>query len=300
MGGLQRAPMSAHPQDCPLRVQLLGRVRASWRGREVRFGSRTAWGLLALLALRPRPRPRESIAADLWPDGGPSSTAALRQALWLMRSGFADVEADPDTLLDVDDDVIGLRGDVPVDLDAVRFERLALSGPAGCEEAAGIYGGELAEGLTQECFARDRERLGDLYEDVLADLASILLARMDLGAARQAALRLIALDPLREEAHAVLIEVYSRRGTRSQVSRQFRRLRTLLRDELGVDPLPETEAIYRAAMERAWAGSAKRELAAAMAAAAATPARGSGYDVRSAGLVAALGLRSHASRVNRS
>src|SRR5512147_2706334 len=151
MGGTGRTSASAHLRGGPLRVQLLGRVRASWRGRGLRFGSRNAWGLLALLALRPRPRPREMIAADLWPDGSQLSTATLRQALWLMRSGFADVGADPDQLLDVDDEVIGLREGMPVDLDAARFERLALSGPVHCEAAAGLYGGELAEGLTQEC-----------------------------------------------------------------------------------------------------------------------------------------------------
>jgi DNA-binding SARP family transcriptional activator len=282
---------------CALRIRLLGRARANWGGRELRFGSRNAWGLLALLALRPRPRPRESIAADLWPDGGPSSTAALRQALWLMRTGFAEVGANPDVLLEVDDDVIGLRPDLPVDLDAVRFEAMALAGPARCEEAASLYGGDLAEGLSQECFARDRERLGDLFEDVLASVAATLLARRDLDAARNAALRLVALDPLREEAHAVLIEVYSWLGTRSQVGRQYRRLRAVLREELGVDPLPETEAVYRAAMDRAWAGSAKRELAAALAA---QPALGTAYDVRPAGLVATLGLATEVARLSRS
>ncbi len=218
------------------------------------------------MILRPRARPRESIAADLWPDGSVSSAAALRQALWLVRSAFVDVGADPDAVFDTDDETIGLRAGLAVDLDAIRFETLALAGPSKCEEAVALYGGELAEGLTHECFARDRERLADLFEDLLADVAAALLARNELEAARLAALRLIGLDPLREEAHAVLIDVYSRRGSRSQVSRQYRRLRALLREELGVDPLPETDAIYRAAIHRTWTRSAQRQLATALAA----------------------------------
>jgi len=275
MGGFQRTHLVPSGQDWPLRIQLLGRVRASWRGRELRFGSRNAWGLLALLALRPRARPRESIAADLWPDGNASSAAALRQALWLVRSGLIDVGADPDVLLDVDDDAIGLRAELPLNLDTVRFEMLAQSRPPRSEEAVALYGGELAEGLTQECFARERERLADLYEDVLADVASALLASNELEAARLAALRLVGLDPLREEAHAVLIDVYSRRGTRSQVSRQYRRLRALLREELGVDPLPETDAVYHAAMNRAYARSARRQVATALRA---TPGLAATYE----------------------
>jgi DNA-binding SARP family transcriptional activator len=66
--------------------------------------------------------------------------------------------------------------------------------------------------------------------------------------AREAALRLLERDPLREEAHAALIEVYGRTGSRSQVSRQYRRVRSILARELGVNPLPETESTYRRAL----------------------------------------------------
>lgn len=266
MEGTQRARLPAGSQEPPFRIQLLGRVRAAWCGREIHVGGRNAWGLLALIALRPRARSRESIAADLWPDGNPASAAALRQALWLVRSGLLGAGADPDALLEIDDEGIGLREEWLVDLDAMRFETLALSGPSRCEEAALLYGGDLAEGLTHECFARDRERLAGLYEDVLADVAAVRLGRNELEPARLAALRLVGLDPLREEAHAVLIDIYSRRGSRSQVVRQYRRLRTLLREEIGVDPLPETEAIYRAALDRTWQRSAQHQLATALAA----------------------------------
>lgn len=145
MGGTQRASPRAGVQDRPFRVQVLGRVRAAWAGQEIRCGSRNAWALLALIALHPWARQRETIAADLWPDSGASSNAALRQALWLLRSGLLDAGADPDTLLVVDDDAIGLRAEWLADLDAVRFEALALSGRSRCEEAALVYRGELAE-----------------------------------------------------------------------------------------------------------------------------------------------------------
>ena len=261
MGGHEPWRFAPAMPDVSLRVQLLGRPRASWHGRQVRLASRNAWALLALIALRPRPRPRESIAADLWPDATATSTTALRQALWLLRSGLADAGADPEAILAVDDETVGLRADCPLDLDSVRFERLANRRPPRCEEAVALYRGELAEGLAQECFERERERFADLFEDALAEVALALLARNELDAARLVAHRLIGLDPLREEAHAVLIEVYGRSGSRSQVSRQYRRLQSVLREELGVDPLPETDAIYWAAMDRLLTSSARRRAA---------------------------------------
>ena len=75
---------------------------------------------------------------------------------------------------------------------------------------------------------------------------------------------MLARDPLREEAHSVLIAAYGRSGTRSQVVRQYRRLCEVLRTELAVAPLPETDATYRTALANTIRRSQDR--AAAMAA----------------------------------
>jgi DNA-binding SARP family transcriptional activator len=89
-----------------------------------------------------------------------------------------------------------------------------------------------------------------MYEDALAAVADKRLREGSLVAARAAAERLLARDPLREEAHAVIIAVHGLIGSRSQAVRQYRRLRAVLGRELGVEPLPETEATYRVALAR--------------------------------------------------
>ena len=61
---------------------------------------------------------------------------------------------------------------------------------------------------------------------------------------------LLARDPLREEAHALLMTIHGLIGTRSQVVRQYRRLRSVLERELDVTPLPESEATYQLALVR--------------------------------------------------
>jgi DNA-binding SARP family transcriptional activator len=234
--------------DERIHVRLLGRVEVGGPDRQVRLAGRQAQALFALLAIDRRRRPREAIAADLWPDSNGASTACLRQALWLVKSGLAGAGLDPEEVLEIEPDLLGLRSEAVVELDAVRFEAAARSRPADAERALRLYGGDLAEGLGHECFATERERLSDLYEDVLALAAEERLARGDLEGAREAAERLLARDPLREEAHAVLIGVFAECGTRSQVARQYRRLRTVLNRELEVEPLPETEAAYRQAL----------------------------------------------------
>ena len=241
-----------------LSVRLLGRLSIHIDDRPVRITGRQSQALMALLVLRPRMRTREAIATDLWPDAGSGSTGSLRQALWLVRSAVANAGTDPDRVIESDTESIGLHADLSVEHDVAEFERLLRGRPARPEEALRIYGGELAEGFPHECFARDRERLADACEDALALAAAARLAGGDLDGAREAALELLGRDPLREEAHQILICVYGARGSRSQVLRQYRRLEALLAGEIGEPPLPETIETYRTAMATAVVRSRRR------------------------------------------
>ena len=233
----------------PLDIRLLGRVELSVGGREIHLAARGAQALIAVLALKPRIRTREAVATEIWPDGNGSGTSAsLRQSLWLIRSSFAAAAIPLDRYLTIDAEVIGFQPCAPVDLDVTRFEA-ALRGPTSSpDEAVAIYRGDLVECLGLECFAVERERLSDAFEDSLALVAERRLLAGEADGAREAAERLLARDPLREEAHATMLRVYGRVGSRAQVLRQYRRLASLLGSELGVEPLPETDAAFRAAM----------------------------------------------------
>lgn len=247
-----------------LDVRLLGRIEVRAASRPVRIAGRQAQALFALLVLDRRPRARDAIATDLWPDADATCSASLRQALWLVRSGLASAGLEPERILEVEPETVGLRPQA-VRVDTVRFDTLLAGQAADPEAAVRLYRGDLAEGFGHECFAAERERLSDAYEDALALVAERRLAAGDLVGARDAAQRLLARDVLREEAHAVLIAVHGLTGTRSQVVRQHRRLCEILRRELDVDPLPETEAVYRRALARSLAASRRRAAAGAFA-----------------------------------
>ena len=240
-----------------MEVRLLGRIEIVVDGRPVPLAGRHAQALAALLALTRRPRSRDAIAADLWPDALTAANGALRQALWLLRSAFVAAGVDARGILEADADALGLTPELLVDVDVARFDAAMAGDPADADLAIQTYRGELAECLGHECFARERERLADEYEDALAMAAERRLLEHDLTGARDAALRLVARDPIREEAHAVLLRIHGLEGRRSQVLRQYRRLRDLLRRELDVDPLPETEAAFRTALRDAEARSAE-------------------------------------------
>jgi DNA-binding SARP family transcriptional activator len=239
---------AGHTTQPTLSVRLLGRLEIVACDQPVRLAGRHAQALAALLALRPRPRLRDAIAADLWPDFDGPSASSLRQALWLVRTGLASAGVEPDVVLEVGQDTLGLKPELALDTDVESFESMVIDGPQSAGPALALYRGDLAEGLGHECFAADRERLSDLYEDALVSVAEARLAAGDYVGARAAASVVLARDPLREEAHSVLIAAFGRIGTRSQVVRQYRRVCEVLRTELAVGPLPETEATYRAAL----------------------------------------------------
>ncbi len=287
-GHLTPATASPAAEIAPLEIRLLGRVELSVAGREIRLGSRGAQALIALLALKPRVRSREAVATEIWPDGeGSGTSASLRQALWLVRSSFGAAAVALDQYLTIDAEVIGLSSCAPVDLDVARFEAALRGSTAAPEEAIAIYHGDLVECLGLECFAVEAERLSDAYEDALALVAERRLAAGDPIGARDVAERLLARDPLREEAHVTLLRVHGQVGSRAQVVRQYRRLTQLLADELGVEPLPETAAAYRAAM----AETVERSQARAATLAFAPEATGSGRRIRSGGLAPSAAQR---------
>jgi DNA-binding SARP family transcriptional activator len=236
------------PAAARLSVHLLGRVEASVDGRQLRLGGRHAQALFALLVLDRKRRSREAIAADLWPDIEGSTSACLRQALWVIKGALSEAGIDPRQVLEIEPDVLGIREDAKIDVDVDRFEAAVRARPPDPEEAIRHYVGDLVEGLGHECFAAERERLSDSYEDSLALAAIQRLEEDRIESARDAAERLVARDPLREEAHTVLIGVHGRVGTRSQVVRQYRRLCAVLDHELQVEPLPETDVAYRDAL----------------------------------------------------
>jgi DNA-binding SARP family transcriptional activator len=234
-----------------LHIALLGRLRiTTTAGLELRLLGRHAQALFTLLALTRRPRTREAIAADLWPDSTAISTGPLRQALYQLRQALAAIGLDPDEVLEADAESLGLSPAVVASLDVLTFERCSDDPRCSPDDAVALYGGDLAEGLGHDCFAAERERLADRYEDALAIVATRRLDAGDLVGARDAAERLVVRDPLREEAHAVLIAVHGLTGTRAQVVRQYRRISEILARELGEIPLPETDATYRQALAR--------------------------------------------------
>ncbi|MDI7274814.1 MAG: bacterial transcriptional activator domain-containing protein, partial [Anaerolineae bacterium] len=116
------------------------------------------------------------------------------------------------------------------------------------EKACALYKGDYLDGMSfpndEWCFWR-REELGRRYHTALQRLGDLRVERADYAGALEAYRRLIAHDPLREDIHRAIMRCLAQSGDRSAALRHYRTVVTLLRDELAVEPLPETSELYR-------------------------------------------------------
>ena len=91
----------------------------------------------------------------------------------------------------------------------------------------------------------ERERLRELALEALARLLAHQRTSGATARALQTALRLLALDPLQESVHRTLMRLYGQFGRRDAALRQYQECVEVLQRELGVEPEPETKALYQ-------------------------------------------------------
>jgi len=106
----------------------------------------------------------------------------------------------------------------------------------------------------------ERRRLSGVTQDVLREAARARLATGDAGAAAELAGRLVAFDPLDEDAQELLIRSYAAAGDRAAAERQRDACVALFRSELGVEPgsavLRAADPVPAASGDRAPSGAA--------------------------------------------
>jgi DNA-binding SARP family transcriptional activator len=113
-------------------------------------------------------------------------------------------------------------------------------------EAVGRFGGELLPEERFEDWAIDRrDTVKATYVELLLALAAIERGRARLDAAIDALKRVVAVEPLHEDAQAQLLCLHGLAGRRHLAVAHYHRFRDLLKSELEAEPLPTTIEIYR-------------------------------------------------------
>ncbi|HEX2172053.1 MAG TPA: AAA family ATPase [Dehalococcoidia bacterium] len=229
----------------PLRIRLLGGLELSLAGRPLAPpATQKAQSLLAYLLTFPTTQTRERLSDLFWPES-PEELArrSLRTALWRVRRALTDVPG-PELIV-ATDQVIRVNPDAHYELDTRELEdATAVGADAGAlRRATALYRGDFLDGFYDDWCVAKREYFRERYLGALATLARLLLERGELAEAQKYAQTLVAQDPLREDGHRLLMEAHDRAGNRAAALRQFEQVRQILRDEVGVEPAPETRAL---------------------------------------------------------
>lgn len=261
------APMWFSDQRTAFILSLLGAPAARQRGPEgevpIECRLKRSFQILAYLASSPGlEASREQLIEAIWPTDGEQTIernfhptlSHLRRALegerskdapppLLFRSGVYRLNSELDWEVDVLDllrrveegKALQARGDLPAAAEAWRG-------------AWSLYRGPFLQGHYEGWVAVRREGYQKVYLEMLRDLGDLY---QRLGRSEEAidAYRAVLIeDPLQEKVHLSLMQLYAAQGRRDMVRRQYDRLCTLLLDELGVEPMPDTTREYHRLM----------------------------------------------------
>jgi len=239
-----------------LALYLLGIPRVEVDGHPLPVMRRQVRALLYYLALHPGGVSRDTLAM-LFAPNEPQAVARRRltRLLWLLRQVLP-----PQTSVHTDSESISLTPPYWVDtqpfLQTLHAVQHAPHIPAQqipqVEEALTLYRGEFLQGFTLPHHADletwilvERERFLRLYLEGVTQLTRTYVHQGQWAEAITWARQGIAHDPLREELHRLLIYALAHAGERGEALRHYEEYVVLLERELGVDPLPETRALYQ-------------------------------------------------------
>lgn len=237
----------------PLKLFTLGGFTVLRGDAPVRgFVSRKVDALLVYLAHERHEHQREFLATLLWSD------LAQERALGNLRTALSNLSTQLKDYLIITRQTVMLRPDADCWVDSLalrdalkRTETLNAASAAHLSDALSLYRGSFLAGFhlrDSESFEEWRAYEADVLQtQVLSGLQRLVKYALDshqYDSGIEHARRAIAIDPLHEEAHRGLMLLLARVGQRRAALAQYETCVQLLRDELGVDPEPETTALF--------------------------------------------------------
>jgi DNA-binding SARP family transcriptional activator/predicted ATPase len=247
-------------------LRLFGSPQLTQGGQPVELNLRKAVALFVYLAVSRQPHSRDQLATLFWPDDGQRAARAnLRRTLYriteslgkeILTFGTETLELNPDAELWIDSETFQqeIIANLPV---AGRPDELSDTALTRLAAAAALYTDDFMAGFTlPDCpdfddwqfFQREA-----LRRSLARAVEALALAHQTDGQAGEAiiyARRWLALDPLHEPAHRLLMQLYAAAGQQAAARRQFEECKRLLAAELDMAPSPETTALFEAIRSR--------------------------------------------------
>jgi DNA-binding SARP family transcriptional activator len=227
--------------------------------RERQFPGRQGRIALVYLAVnRHRSIHRHELLGAIWPDEAPAQTDSSLDAILSKLRGTFKSAGFPtaDAGVTVSSKTIALRlpTNAWIDLEAAANALDEAEGAFRRGDTATAWSmANVAVVISRRPFLADveapwieaqRAALRALQMRALQSLVNVSAHNGEPLLALQHAREMVALEPFRETAYQLLMKMHAAAGDRAEALRVFAKCRALLRDELGVSPSPQTEAVY--------------------------------------------------------
>ena len=256
-------PCFRRPRGRPSTPSVFSAARSPGTEVELDCRLKRAFQVLAYLASSPGLEAgREDLMEAVWPtEGERTIDRNFHPTLSHLRRALEAGRKDETPPLLFRKGVYRLNPDLIWEIDALELDRLVKEGrgrldrgdaPAAAqswESAWRLYRGPFLPGVYEAWVADRRERYQRLYLELLRDLGDVYLKLEKPEQAMDAYRSVLLEDPLQERVHLAVMRLYASQGRRDLVRRQYDRLCTLLLEELGVEPNPQTTRDYHRLME---------------------------------------------------
>ena len=233
-----------------LQIRLIGTPQVSVGEMPLALKHLKSRALLFYLAETEAPHTRDHLATLLWGESSQSEAHhSLRSSLYHLRKGLQEVNAE--AALISDGELLSLDPSY-YECDVIEFQRLLAQGhERALTQAVSLYRGLLLQGFSipaapvfENWMQAESAHLNHACLDALDRLINWAEAREAWTDAIRHTQKLFQLDPLAEAAQQKLMRLYLHQGEVGIALRYYHQFEQRLHQELGIQPSPETKALY--------------------------------------------------------
>lgn len=250
-----------------LNVILLGGASFSVDGSVIRSDLGPAGRLLAcyLFEFMGRPHRRERLADLFWGEMEPDKArSAMNTAVWRIRKMLdlggpgngrhlatigEDVLLEPSSSVRVDTQALQLLSKRAQS--KPQCANLTVADEGEIDAAIGSYSGPFLDGDDGDWVLQERERLHGIFVKSTLELMRCAARRGEHERALEYGQKIVETDPLRESVQRDVMLLLVLSGQQAKALIAYQKLRSILKADLGIEPMPDTKRLHQAIESRA-------------------------------------------------
>jgi len=248
--GLRRMPQTVSLAAPHLIIRGLGWTKVIVNGDVVEWPTRSVRELFFYFLTTPKPVTKEQVAQTLWPDIEEPAriTQRFKNELYRLRRAVGQ------PIVVLEGELYRFNHALDYDFDAVDFDaylaqaRAATTDEAkveNLEKALGLVKGRYLADLDATWAMLDQEQFHQQYLAVAMELAEIYWKQNKYADTLRVVQQILIDDPTCEPAHQLAMRVHAKNNDRPALTRQYQACHDAMERHLGLDPSPDTEALYK-------------------------------------------------------